>query len=408
MNECLSVVRREQQPEETDQDSLKSSPFIRRRPRNLLSNSAEPPFEICPDINIYMYCTCAPCGDASMELCMAAQEDATPWAVKSESGDIPAADGLLDGRANFSVLGVVRRKPSRADAEATLSKSCSDKLALRQVTSLLSYPTSILIAPTKNAYLCGIVLPEEEISQTACDRAFSPRGRMQELVGRQWTMDQGVDVYAQYGYQFRPFQILSISTETVQSLWPYGKPRPDASSPSNSLGKSSNKTGNASAVWIASCSSQSPFQFCSSVGKRDKLQLGSSTTAVTETIINGVKQGNKAFSSTPLGASVLSRAKMWNTVLDVIESSEDLWDASAKCEWSWRRVVDDCETYENFKRPFQDQRNALSMPWSRVRMKAMEDTKRVLRPWIPNRGDEDWNRADVLAEAKAKGQRPQA
>ena len=57
-----------------------------------------------------MYCSEAPCGDASMELIMAAQEDPTPWAVPQ------AVDGnsdALTGRGYFSELGVVRRKPCK-------------------------------------------------------------------------------------------------------------------------------------------------------------------------------------------------------------------------------------------------------------------------------------------------------
>ncbi len=55
-----------------------------------------------------MYCSEAPCGDASMELVMEAQEDATPWAVSVPDEGI--ASGLL-GRGSFSQLGIVRRKP---------------------------------------------------------------------------------------------------------------------------------------------------------------------------------------------------------------------------------------------------------------------------------------------------------
>ena len=68
------------------------------------------PFSIRDGLRIMMYCSEAPCGDASMELVMEAQEDPTPWPVNI-SGE-RATSGLL-GRGSFSQLGVVRRKPCK-------------------------------------------------------------------------------------------------------------------------------------------------------------------------------------------------------------------------------------------------------------------------------------------------------
>ena len=65
------------------------------------------PFTIHPELRLLMYCSEAPCGDASMELVMEKQADATPWPVDSLGED---ETGLL-GRECFSRLGVVRRKP---------------------------------------------------------------------------------------------------------------------------------------------------------------------------------------------------------------------------------------------------------------------------------------------------------
>ena len=69
-----------------------------------------PPFNIRKGMRIMMYCSEAPCGDASMELVMEAQGDSTPWpvAVLGEK----AGSGLL-GRGSFSQLGIVRRKPCK-------------------------------------------------------------------------------------------------------------------------------------------------------------------------------------------------------------------------------------------------------------------------------------------------------
>lgn len=66
------------------------------------------PFTLCEGLKVMMYCSEAPCGDASMELVMEAQENARPWPVADSSDKI--VPGLL-GRESFSQLGVVRRKP---------------------------------------------------------------------------------------------------------------------------------------------------------------------------------------------------------------------------------------------------------------------------------------------------------
>lgn len=71
---------------------------------------AEPQaFAILDGINIHMYCSDVPCGDASMEFVMASQTDATPWSADSKASTL--ADDQLLGRGHFDQLGVVRRKP---------------------------------------------------------------------------------------------------------------------------------------------------------------------------------------------------------------------------------------------------------------------------------------------------------
>lgn len=71
------------------------------------------PFSIRPSIRIFMYCSEAPCGDASMELVMQRQEDSTPWPLPQSS----ELHTHLHGRECFSELGVVRGKPGRDDVD---------------------------------------------------------------------------------------------------------------------------------------------------------------------------------------------------------------------------------------------------------------------------------------------------
>jgi len=85
------------------------SPFVRWRDTNELSSyRGLQPFTIRENLKMYMFCSEAPCGDASMELTINAQSDATPW--QSETV-VEGKVSELKGRGFFSELGIVRRKP---------------------------------------------------------------------------------------------------------------------------------------------------------------------------------------------------------------------------------------------------------------------------------------------------------
>ncbi|KAJ5514237.1 hypothetical protein N7463_003789 [Penicillium fimorum] len=435
LTECNSVLSREKQvPNDHDTSTKVSvSPFIQRRrieddADSICKSPTEwPPFELQPDINLYMYCTCAPCGDASMELCMAAQEDATPWEVlqqegplpKSQDAEVSGTETLLDGRAHFSLLGVVRRKPARMDAESTRSKSCSDKLALRQVSSLLSCETSHLVTPTKNAYLTGLILPEDEISQVGCDRSFGENGRMQALSGRYWPNETNFKEITP-GYRFRPFQVLSVPSDEVAMLWPFAKPKSvpcpaisleQEGDPSTSGAKSKkSRPGNVSAVWILAPSYHHPSAMTMDTGSKSVPTLCRSKTGLYETIINGVKQGNRASSPGARGASSLSRAKLWALFREIAPTSvsriyqTDVSPAKSPADApeikdphvnTVQHYMPDISTYQDFKNP-----SSLEDPLQ-IRMQAIGDAKLVLKGWMPNSGDESWG-LDVLVDPKKR------
>ncbi|KAK0613060.1 adenosine deaminase/editase [Bombardia bombarda] len=247
------------------------------------------------DVTLHMYCSEAPCGDASMELIMAAQEDASPWDITppSLSSTPPHADGTstptptptpppsLPGRGFFSQLGVVRRKPARGDAPPTLSKSCSDKIALKQCTSLLSSLGSLFVSP-QAAYLTSLILPTSQFSPGACRRSFSAeeeeeteeagagQGRMRPLANRHWGG----------GYAFVPFRV-----ETTSLEFDFSK---------HMVSARSDKTGasNLAVAWTA---------------------LG-----CEEGLVGGVLQGRKQFDQK--GASLVSRRRMWSLAREVAGS----------------------------------------------------------------------------------------
>ncbi|KAJ5740411.1 hypothetical protein N7493_000283 [Penicillium malachiteum] len=420
LTECRSLMA-----EDANTSNPSSSIFIQRRAKQECNTSGSsidwPPFEFQCDVKLYMYCTCAPCGDGSMELCMASQEDATPWEVVHKTKQDPEIQGptlmeddMLDGRAHFSLLGVVRRKPSRTDAESTRSKSCSDKLALKQVSSLLSWQTSHLVAPTQNAYLAGLILPEDEISRVACERSFGENGRMKALRERHWTGETTDDTL---GYRFFPFQVLSVTAEEIQALWQFAKPKSitQTSAPSEDqipateapVVPKKSKPGNVSAVWAAAPSSSHLGTNLSENGSKQLPSLRKSTTGLYETIIGGVKQGYKASSIVPRGASALSRAKLWALVEIMVELSREAQDHQLETPSTETNIATShvpCEASHSqiqSTATYQDIKYNTALASLRVRREAIRDAREALKGWAPNFGDESWG-LDVLVDAKKR------
>ncbi|KAL8676683.1 MAG: hypothetical protein Q9186_006816 [Xanthomendoza sp. 1 TL-2023] len=255
LRECLELV----------DSPTKISPIIRRRDVGEISmENGLQPFSIHDDLQLHMYSSEAPCGDASMELLMEAQVDATPWPTDQLHPATKKLPGLLRGRESFADLGIVRRKPGAV--LATLSKSCSDKLALKQCTSLLSSCTSLLVNPA-NAYLNSMVLPKSQYVQHACERCFGPEGRLKPVVKHRWMG----------GYAFRPFKVRSTDQEFVYSR---------RSKPASSREL---RTSNVAAVF-------NPY--------------------VQEALILGRLQGRQKLD--PKGASVICSKRMWTTTLQVL------------------------------------------------------------------------------------------
>ncbi|KAI9734426.1 MAG: hypothetical protein M1818_006814 [Claussenomyces sp. TS43310] len=242
-----------------------ASTHLRRRKKFEITSEHFQPFTVKENIMFHMYCSEAPCGDASMELTMAAQDDATPWVLPSQSSGDAALEGSLNGRGYFSQLGIVRRKPSRPDAPTTLSKSCSDKLTLHQCTSLLSSVVSLLVSPERS-YIHTLTLPESQHSPVGCTRAFGAQGRLVSLRESQWSG----------GYSFVPFRVRCTSVEFEFS-------RRSARGDARKLVPS-----NLAAVW---------------------------TPYGDESLIGGVLQGRRQ--SDPQGASVLCKRSMWRLARDV-------------------------------------------------------------------------------------------
>lgn len=267
-----------------------------------------------------------------MELTMASQADATPWTVatipQKETSPAPVPVAItpepathLRGRAYFSQLGIVRRKPSRGDAPPTLSKSCSDKLSLRQCISLLSSPSSLVVSPD-HAYISTLILPKSQYSASACWRAFSD-GQGQDEYGKEAGSQQARMAPLQDssrgwggGYKFQPF-----SVETTDFEFAFSR-QSTTISPSSSLLPSRCSLPHSSPSPTAT-----PYSTDPSSGPKPKNKIAPSnlSTALTasgreETTLNGVLHGRKAADADIRGASFASRRRIWSLAVEVASS----------------------------------------------------------------------------------------
>ncbi|RDA93840.1 hypothetical protein CP533_6396 [Ophiocordyceps camponoti-saundersi (nom. inval.)] len=301
-----------------------------------------PPFRIRPGVKLHMYCSEAPCGDASMELVMAAQPDASPWDEPSPDSSSSSSASPLPGRGHFSRLGIVRRKPSRADAPPSASKSCSDKLALKQCTSLLSSLTSLLVQPS-NAYIHTLILPVSQHVPAACERAFASTGRMNPVAASAATAaDDGASCWTD-GYVFRSFVV-----ETTSERFCFSREVRTAASPS-----------------IVPCN----------------LAVAWSAGSVEEPIVNGILHGRKPLD--PGSASRLSRRRMWEAAAAVADALR-LRDAEPAPQ-----------IYKHLNEPKYHHVKNGSLLTARKAMKA-EVRQKALAGWVANQADSDFGR-DVTA-----------
>ncbi|KAL6950235.1 hypothetical protein ACO0QE_000911 [Hanseniaspora vineae] len=141
-------------------------------------------FRVVEKWDFYLYISEMPCGDSSMgeeiESRCRAEDDQHEKLVFNDSDLIqyvdPSVKTVLRGRFNYSRKGIVRTKPGRADSNTSLSKSCSDKLCMKQVTSLNNAITYFLL--DSPVYLSGIVIPNLNDSKIkALKKSFQRPGK---------------------------------------------------------------------------------------------------------------------------------------------------------------------------------------------------------------------------------------
>lgn len=134
-------------------------------------------FKLKDNINLALLVTEPPCGDASISYLTETLEDKEPWkdeaANSSKRQKLNSDLPVTRGRTNFDKLGIVRTKPGRSDSVITLSKSCSDKLCLKQLIGVTNAITSLLFPDS--IYLSYLVLPKHKFKEEDINRCFNLR-----------------------------------------------------------------------------------------------------------------------------------------------------------------------------------------------------------------------------------------
>lgn len=255
-------------------------------------------------------------------------EDVVPWSVMSPHSSEDVAPALL-GRGYFSRLGAVRRKPARGDAEASMSKSCTDKLALKQFTGLLSFPADIFITQTPNCSIQSLVVYQDQYDRAAYERAFGPKGRLQTIANNA-----------------RFFKV-----STLPSSFPrfgFEKKSQEASP----------KASNVSALWIRGS--------------------GPSSNDTTEVLLNGVKQGFKQFEERQGKESAICRKQMWSVGVQI--------EALLACTHQGNSISSrpDGLPAQNYRVPKE---NVARL----AKMELKARVTQILTGWISNTGDEEWS-----------------
>ncbi|KAH9850063.1 adenosine deaminase/editase, partial [Lenzites betulinus] len=148
-----------------------------------LSKHEDGTFSLREEAELDMYISTVPCGDASTRY-LASFQVAVMAALKdsTEHPERPL-NATSRGRDNYSLYGVMRTKPGRADSPPTLSMSCSDKIASWNVLGIQGALASRMLRPI---YISRIVIgevPQDMRETVAVDCARALYARLSHIDG---------------------------------------------------------------------------------------------------------------------------------------------------------------------------------------------------------------------------------
>jgi tRNA-specific adenosine deaminase 1 len=122
-------------------------------------------------------------GDASTRLLASVQDEAIALLKDSAPPHTLPSGAISRGRDGYSLYGVLRTKPGRADSPPTLCMSCSDKIAAWNVLGIQGAMFSHLFRPV---YLAEIIIGDVDQDKRIfvredCERALW--GRLTSVQG---------------------------------------------------------------------------------------------------------------------------------------------------------------------------------------------------------------------------------
>jgi tRNA-specific adenosine deaminase 1 len=219
-------------------------------------------FEFKDNVSFHLFTTEAPCGDASMAILINSKppDERIPWSLSPSPAQQHSSEQPLLGRGHFSHLGIVRRKPARGDAANTLSKSCTDKLALKQFLSIMSFPADIFVQRSPNASLKSLIVYHDQHDAVDYERAFSSTGRLAPLASQGTFFDISVLPSSFPRFEFAKQPDVPMKASNISTIWVRGP---------------------------------------------------AGTSDVSEILLNGVKQGYTHFSNDPRKESAICRKQLW-------------------------------------------------------------------------------------------------
>jgi len=149
----------------------------------IYTRAADGLYALRDDVQLWMYVSTVPCGDASMGVLAAAQDPEVSARMDSIARPLLPPGTPSRGRDDYARLGALRTKPGRADAPRVLSMSCSDKIARWSALGIQGALGSLVLAPVHiHAIVIGGVDDTSMRAQVQvdCDRAFYRRiGRLE-------------------------------------------------------------------------------------------------------------------------------------------------------------------------------------------------------------------------------------
>ncbi|KAI5958168.1 hypothetical protein CANMA_004322 [Candida margitis] len=132
-------------------------------------NRIQNKYKFRDDVKLALFVSEPPCGDVSMNYLSSSLISSEAWEVSSSN------NGFHRGRNNFDQLGVVRTKPGRTDSLISYSKSCSDKICLKQLTGICNASSAHIFDPIYLDYL--VVNKVDSIDFNRCFRDRFQLGR---------------------------------------------------------------------------------------------------------------------------------------------------------------------------------------------------------------------------------------